>query len=98
MLDLFLDIGNDLAGIGLVPVPVQLLGGDTELDNEVARQILRLGLAPFFPPQPDQGAFVVAHNDPGIRSANEIATVFPNLCHRQLLLTAKVAFMLFRAE
>ena len=64
--DLPLDIGNHLPRIGLVPAPIEVLGHDPELDDEVARQVLRLDLAALFPPQPDQRLLVVAHDDPGV--------------------------------
>ena len=50
----FLDVGNDLAGIGLVPVPVQLLGDQTELYGEVSGKVLGPGLTALFLPQPEQ--------------------------------------------
>jgi hypothetical protein len=56
--DLFLDIGDGLAGIGLMPAPVQVLRGEPELDDEVARKVLRLDLTSFLPPEPEQGRFV----------------------------------------
>jgi hypothetical protein len=37
-------------GVALVPSPVEVLGGEAELDDEVARQVLRPYLAPFFMP------------------------------------------------
>jgi hypothetical protein len=43
--DLFLDIGDDLAGIGLVPAPIEVLGDEPELDDEIAREVLRLDFA-----------------------------------------------------
>jgi hypothetical protein len=43
--DLPLDIRDDLAGIGLVPAPVQLLSSHAELDDEVVRQIFGLDFA-----------------------------------------------------
>ena len=49
---------------------------DPELDDEVAGQVLRLDLAALFLPQPDQGGFIVAHDDPGVRAADEIAAVY----------------------
>jgi hypothetical protein len=70
-----LDVDDDLPGIGLIPAPVQLLGCDPELDDEVAGEILRLGLAALLPPQPQQSRFVVPHDDPGVGAANEIASV-----------------------
>jgi hypothetical protein len=36
---------NDLPGIALKPVPVEAFGRDPELDDEVAGEVLRLGLA-----------------------------------------------------
>ena len=56
-----LHVRNDLPGIGLVPAAVQLLGNGAELDNEVAGEILRLGLAAFLAPKPEQRRLVVAH-------------------------------------
>ncbi len=73
MPDLVLDIREDLAGIGLIPASVQLLGRDAELDHEIARQVLGLDLAPLLPPQPEEGSFVVAHDDPGVRATDEVA-------------------------
>ena len=52
MPDLPLDVRDDLTGIGLVPAPVQLLGGEAELDDEVAGEVFRLDFAAFLPPQP----------------------------------------------
>jgi len=65
-LNLSLDIGDDLPGVGLVPAAVQLLGGQAELNGEVARKILWRDLAAFLAPQPQQGGFIIAHNDPGV--------------------------------
>ena len=69
MPDLPLDVRDDLTGIGLVPAPVQLLGGQAELDDEVAGQVLRLDLAAFFPPKPEERRLIVAHDDSGVRAA-----------------------------
>ena len=70
-----LHLGDDLAGIALVPVPVEVLGHGAELDDQVAGQVLRLDLAALFPPEPEQGGLVVAHDDPGVRAADEGAAV-----------------------
>ena len=43
------------AGIALVPVAVEVLGGRPELHDEIAGEVLRLGLAPFLAPEADQG-------------------------------------------
>ena len=73
MLHPALDVGEDLAGIAFEPVAVEGLGDDPELDDEVAGEVLRLDLAAFFPPEAEQGGLVVAHDDPGIRAADEAA-------------------------
>jgi hypothetical protein len=72
-----LNIQDHLPGIGLIPAPVQLFGRQPELDDEVAREVFGLDLAALFAPEADQGGFVIAHDDPGIRAADEVAAVFP---------------------
>ena len=72
MEDLALDVGDDLTGIGLVPAPIKVLGGDPELDDEIAREVLRLNLTTFFLPQPQQRGLVIAHDDPRVRAADEV--------------------------
>ena len=42
---------------------------------EIVAQILWLGLAALFLPQPDQRRLVRAHDDPGVRAADEAAAV-----------------------
>ena len=51
MLDLALDVGDAPARITLVPEAVELLGGGPKPHDKVARQILRLGLAPLLAPK-----------------------------------------------
>ena len=68
MLDPTLGIGDVPAGIALVPGAVELLSGPPELHDEVSRQVLRLGLASFLTPEPDQGGFIGAHDDAGVRA------------------------------
>jgi len=63
MTDLLLDVGDHLPGIGLVPAAIELLGGKSELNHEIAGEVLRLNFPAFLPPQPDQRLFVIAHND-----------------------------------
>ena len=50
MPDLPLDISDDLAGICLIPAPVQILGRNPKLDNQIAGQVLRLDFAAFLLP------------------------------------------------
>jgi hypothetical protein len=50
MPNMLLHIGNDLAGIGLVPAAVELFRNSAQLDDEVARRVYQLSLAAFFAP------------------------------------------------
>ena len=38
----------------------------------MARQVLRFDLPAFFPPKPQEGALIVAHDDPRVRAADEV--------------------------
>ncbi len=75
-----LDIGNDLPGIGLVPAPIEVLGGQPQLDDEVARQVLGLHFPALFPPQPHQRGLVIPHDDPGVRAADEVSSFCEIYC------------------
>ena len=75
-----LDICDDPPGIGLVPAPVKLLGGEAELHDQIAGQVLRLDLAALFPPQPQQGGLVIAHDDPGVGAADKAAATLIRFC------------------
>jgi hypothetical protein len=61
-------------------MPVEGFGHQAELDDEVAGQVLRLEFAPLFLPEAEQGAFVAAHDDPGVGPADERAAVLVGLC------------------
>ena len=45
-----LDAFDRLPGVALEPMPVEGFSHEPELDDEVAGQVLRLGLAPFLAP------------------------------------------------
>ncbi len=75
MPDSALDVADLPAGVALVPRAVEFLGCHSELHDEVARQVLRLGLAPFLAPQADQGGLIAAHNDAGVGAADEAAAL-----------------------
>ena len=75
MLDAALHVTDLPAGIALVPGAVEVLGRRPELHDEIAGEVLRLGLAPFLAPEADQGGFVAAHDDPGIRAADKGAAI-----------------------
>jgi hypothetical protein len=46
-----LDAFDGLPGIALVPMPIEGFRHYAELDDEVAGEVLRLGLAPLLAPQ-----------------------------------------------
>src|SRR5438105_1069595 len=71
-----LHFDDDLAGIALVPMAVEVLRYGPELDNKVGGKVLRLDFASFFPPEPHEGHLIVAHDYPGVGAANEIATIW----------------------
>ena len=75
MLDPPLDVRDRLTGIELVPAPIEVLGREAKLDDQIAGQVLGLDLAALFPPQPDQCRLVRAHDDPGIGAADKAATI-----------------------
>ena len=80
MLDPALDVGDPPAGVALVPGAIEVLGGRPQLHDEVAGEVLGLDLAALFPPEADQGRFVAAHDDPGVRAADEGAAAPIRLC------------------
>src|SRR5262245_60849965 len=80
MPDAALHVSDLPAGVALVPGAVELLGCSPELHDEVTREVLGLRLASLLPPKPDQGGFILAHNDPGVRAADEAASSFTVFC------------------
>jgi hypothetical protein len=75
MLDPALHVLDGVPGIAFVPLAIEVLGHDPELDDEVSGEVFRLGLPPFFLPQADQGFFVLAHDDAGVRAADEVSAI-----------------------
>jgi hypothetical protein len=75
MADARLSVPNGLTCVALVPTAVELLRDGTELNDEIARKILRLELTAFFAPETDQICFIITHDDTGIRSANETPAI-----------------------
>jgi hypothetical protein len=51
---------DDPARLGLVPAPVKLLGGETELYDQIAGQVLGLDIAALFPLKPQQERLISA--------------------------------------
>ena len=57
--------------VALVPGPIELLGCPAKLHDEIAGEILGLGLTPFLVPEANQGGFIVAHDDSGVGAADK---------------------------
>ena len=83
---------TSLAGVAFEPMPVEVFGDPPELDDEVSGQVLGLGFAALLPPQPEQGAFIGAHDDPGVRAADKGASRRV-ICHAAILshMTSKLS-------
>src|SRR5262249_55805770 len=75
VLDPPLYVGNDLPGIALEPMPIEGLGHEAKLDDEIVGEVLRLSLAAFLAPQPEQGSLVAPHDDPGVGAADEAPAI-----------------------
>src|SRR5215469_8038944 len=71
MLDPPLHLRNDVPGIALEPIPVEGLGHEAKLDDEVVGEVLRLGLTAFLAPQPQQGSLIAPNVDPGVGAADK---------------------------
>ena len=69
-----LQVGDRLAGIGLVPAPIEVLGGDSRAGRSGCDRS-RLDLTALLAPEPQQGGFVIAHDDPSVRAADEAPTL-----------------------
>src|SRR5205823_1476092 len=76
------------AGHALEPEAIEALGDEPKLNDQVAGQVRRPGVAPLFPPSLDQRRLVAAHDDPGVRSPNEVTAILQILfsIHHGLLL------------
>jgi hypothetical protein len=46
--------------------PVETLGHDAKLHNQIPREVLRFGLTAFLPPKAQEGGLVRAHDDAGV--------------------------------
>src|SRR5262245_20501476 len=79
MPDPALHVADLPAGDALIPGAVEPFGCRPELHDEVAGEVFRLRLAPFFAPQADQGGFIVAHDDAGVGTTDEGAAIYITL-------------------
>ena len=59
-----------------------------ELHDEVAGEVLGLRLAALLAPEPDQGRLIAAHDDPGVRAADEGAAVEELVVPRAIFTTS----------
>jgi len=53
-----LDVLEGLTAVHLVPAPIEGLGRDAELDDEVARKVLRLEFTALLVPKAEEGRLV----------------------------------------
>jgi hypothetical protein len=72
---MLLDIDYPMTAIGLEPMPIQVLGDLSKLDDEIARQILWLGLTALLTPELKQSSVIIPHDDPGVAAAYEAIAV-----------------------
>jgi hypothetical protein len=97
-----LDAFDDLPGVALVPEPIEVLGHQTELDNQVAGEVLRLGLPALFVPEPDESRFIGPHDDPGVGTADEMTALDrsedPAHAHLPAMSSAACAMVPVRSE
>jgi hypothetical protein len=70
-----LNVGNHLAGVGLIPAPIKVFSHRAQLDDKIAGQIIRFGLAALFAPKLEQRLLAIAHNDAGVRAADKRAAI-----------------------
>ena len=71
VLDPPLYLRNEMPGIALEPMPIEGLGHEAKLDDEIGGEVLRLNLAAFLAPQPQQGGLVAPHNDASVGASYE---------------------------
>ena len=74
MADPALDVFDHRPGRSLVPLPIEVLGREPELHEQVAGEVLRLPLASLLSPKALQGGVIAPHDDAGVGA--------PNYCRR----------------
>ena len=67
----FLHILYRPTGISFEPLAVEVLRDDPKLDNQVAGEVLRFDFSTLLAPEAEERGFVLPHNDPGVRTADE---------------------------
>src|SRR5258708_138944 len=69
-----LSVLHGMTAVQLEPAPIEVLGRDAELDDEVAREVLRFVFPPFLLPEPYERGFIGAHYDSRVGAADERAS------------------------
>src|SRR6516164_4784302 len=70
-----LNIFDPVPCIAFEPMPIELLGCDPKLDDEVAGEVLWLDLAPLLAPETAERCLIVAEDDPGVGAADKRAAI-----------------------
>jgi hypothetical protein len=81
VLDSRLHIRDRIAGVALVPLAIEVLGCQAELDDEVGREVLRPDLAALLLPEPDQRFLVLAHDDASIGAPDEVTAIIATVSY-----------------
>jgi hypothetical protein len=79
MLYLLLHVRNGVASVALEPVPVQVLGGQAELNHQIVTELFGFELAPFLKPQSGKTGFIITHDHPCVRTANKSSPISRHL-------------------
>ncbi len=66
-----LDILEDLPGIALEPVPIEIFGHNPELNDEVSGEVFGLDFPRLLFPQPQQCSFIVSQNNSSVRATDK---------------------------
>src|SRR5664279_2124481 len=64
-----------VTGVALIPMPVELLGDEAQLDDQLARKVRRLDFTALFAPKAEESGFVAPHNDPSVGAADKAAPI-----------------------
>src|SRR5688572_4775813 len=90
MSDAALDLLDHVAGMPLVPFPVEILRCVAELHDQIGRQVFWIGFAALLAPQAEQRCFILSHDDTRIRSTNHalppVRRMFPTCFLHSILL------------
>src|SRR5438552_17804171 len=80
MLHAALDRCDAPTSVALVPGAIELFGYCAQLHDQIAGEVLGLGFTAFFAPEAQQSLLIAAHDDAGVRAANDGAPVLVGPC------------------